>query len=145
MATFAVRFKDLRTQKGLSQTGIAGELGVSKGTVSVWERGERKPELGTLEKAASYFDVTLAYLLGDSDNASARYGEAEEDNRTGWITEVDAEEIKNLAMQLARLSPESRRIVSGAITEAFRYDRERGALKPEEEVELSLRYMEWTE
>jgi len=145
LATFAIRFKELRTQKGLSQTGIAGELGVSKGTVSVWERGERKPELGTLEKAALYFDVTLAYLLGDSDDASVRYGESEGESKTGWITEVDAEEVRNLAMQLARLSPESRRIVSGAITEAFRYDRERGTLKPEEEVVLSLRYLEWVE
>ena len=145
MSTFAVRLKELRKQAGLSQQGLADELGIASGTISVWERGARKPELGTIETLAARFDVTLAYLLGDSDDGAAHYGAATSEDRVGWLSDVDAEDVKNLAMQLARLSPDSRRIVSGAITEAFRFDRERGLLKPEEEIELSLHYVEWAE
>lgn len=145
MSTFAIRLKELRKQAGLSQQGLADELGIASGTISVWERGARKPELGTMETLAARFDVTLAYLLGDSDDSTVHYGTPSPDDKVGWLTEVDANEIKNLAMQLARLSPDSRRIVAGAITEAFRFDRERGLLKPEEEIELTLHYVEWNQ
>lgn len=145
MATFAIRLKELRKQLGLSQQGLADELGIAAGTISVWERGARKPELSTMETLAAKFDVTLAYLLGDSDDSSAHYGTPSPEDKVGWLSEVDADEVRGLAMQLARLSPESRRIVSGAITEAFRFDRERGILKPEEEIELTLHYVEWNQ
>ncbi len=81
-----------------------------------------------MESLALRFNVTLAYLLGDSDDRSVP--------QPAEKSEQQAEE--SLMMQLARLSPESRRIVSAAIKEAFRYDRERGMLKPEDEVKLTL-------
>ena len=145
MSTFAIRLKELRTRAGLSQQGLADELGIASGTISVWERGARKPEIGTMETLAAKFDVTLAYLLGNSDDNTVHYGAFSPEDKVGWMSKVEAEEVQSLAMQLARLSPDSRRIVSGAIAEAFRFDRERGLLKPEEDVVLTLHYVEWNE
>ena len=74
MATFEERLRQLRKEKGLSQIELAEALNVANTTVSIWERGLRKPEMDTLEKVRKYFDVSLAYLLGE--NTGERTDEA---------------------------------------------------------------------
>ena len=48
-----------------SPNGVAGEIGVSSGTVTGWKNGAipRKP---VIEKLASYFGVSTGYLLGEN-------------------------------------------------------------------------------
>ncbi|MDE6676740.1 MAG: helix-turn-helix domain-containing protein [Clostridia bacterium] len=67
MILFNDRLKELRKEKGLSQTELAKELEVSQRSVSSWETGFREPDFETLEKIAKYFNVTSDYLLGLSD------------------------------------------------------------------------------
>jgi len=74
MATFEERLRQLRKEKGLCQKELAEALNVANTTVSIWERGLRKPEMDTLEKVRNYFDVSLAYLLGE--NTGERAGES---------------------------------------------------------------------
>ena len=57
MATFEERLRQLRKEKGLSQKELAEALNVANTTVSIWERGLRKPEMDTLEKVRNYFDA----------------------------------------------------------------------------------------
>jgi len=65
MATFKDRFKELRTEKGLGQKQIGNLLGYSESTISLYESGSREPKkILDLIKIADYFDVTLDYLLG---------------------------------------------------------------------------------
>lgn len=71
MATFEERLRQLRKEKGLSQKELAEALNVANTTVSIWERGLRKPEMDTLEKVRNYFDVSLAYLLGENTGERA--------------------------------------------------------------------------
>ena len=40
---FPERLKDLRKEKGMTQIELATALGVSSGTVAMWETGKRKP------------------------------------------------------------------------------------------------------
>jgi len=69
MAKFSDRFRQLRTENGLSQAEMAKQLGcVSKSSVNMYERGEREPSLETLEVIADYFNVDMDYLLGKTDN-----------------------------------------------------------------------------
>lgn len=58
------RLKILRKEKGLTQTKLANEIGVSKRTIIAWENDERqiKPEKAQL--LADYFGVEVSYLLG---------------------------------------------------------------------------------
>ena len=70
MATFATRLKELRGKSGLSQPQLAQEIGVTKQTISLWERGPRRPDFQTMENLADFFNVKLGYLLGEIDDDS---------------------------------------------------------------------------
>jgi transcriptional regulator with XRE-family HTH domain len=61
--TFAERLKELRTKRGLSQSGLASASGRSLGVIRDYEQGKRKP---TLESA-----VKLAKALGTTCEAFA--------------------------------------------------------------------------
>lgn len=67
MPMFGDRLKTLRNRKGLSQSEFAKQIGVSKSSVNMYERGEREPNFETLEAIADYFNVDLDYLMGKSD------------------------------------------------------------------------------
>ena len=60
---FNLRLKDLRESKGMSQQQLANYLNVSQGSVGNWESGTREPNFEILNKIASYFNVTVDYLL----------------------------------------------------------------------------------
>lgn len=68
MDTFAKRLKLLREERKLSQTELANALGISRGSLSFYENAERTADIETLYKVSEYFNVTLDYLLGKSDN-----------------------------------------------------------------------------
>ena len=67
MILFKERLKELRIEKGLTQTQLAKELRVNQRTISNWEVGERQPDLDPLEVIAKYFNVSYDYLLGLTD------------------------------------------------------------------------------
>ena len=58
------RIKQLRMQKGLTQTQLAERLGITKSMISAYECGLRYPSLDMLIKFANSFHVTTDYLLG---------------------------------------------------------------------------------
>ena len=43
MAEFSQIFKQLRLEKGLTQQELADKLGITKSAVSMYERGDRRP------------------------------------------------------------------------------------------------------
>ena len=67
MPKFCERLRTLRTNKGLSQQDFAKQLGISKSSVNMYERGEREPSFEMLELIADYFNVDMDYLLGKSE------------------------------------------------------------------------------
>lgn len=67
MVKFSERLKELRLEKGLTQTQLANEIGLSQSAVSFWENGERFPLATVIIIFAKYFDVTTDYLLGVTD------------------------------------------------------------------------------
>lgn len=62
-----LRIKELRQDKGLSQGDLAKELGLSQQTISSYEKGIREPDISTLKKLADFFQVSLDYLLGETN------------------------------------------------------------------------------
>lgn len=70
MTKFSERIRSLRKEKAFSQQELANQLGLSKSSVNMYERGEREPNLETLELIADYFNVDMEYLLGKSDHRS---------------------------------------------------------------------------
>ena len=63
---FALRLKELRESKGLSQKALANKLGVSQSTVGMWESQKREPNFSTTEEIANFFGVTIDNLLDNS-------------------------------------------------------------------------------
>lgn len=62
------RLRALRLQKRLTQRAIASGVGISEGTVQKFEYGVAKPKLDTVVRLADYFNVSLDYLVGRSNN-----------------------------------------------------------------------------
>ena len=62
------RIKSLRQKKGLSQQELAKLLFVNQTAVSQWERGVTNPSTDTAIALADFFDVSLDYLVGRSDD-----------------------------------------------------------------------------
>lgn len=62
-----IRLKDARKSKGLKQQQVADYLGIAKITYARYEGGTREPDINTIVSLASYFDVTVDYLLGLTD------------------------------------------------------------------------------
>lgn len=73
-------FKELRTEKKLSQDSIATELEVSPALISKWERNESTPAPEMLEYIADYFDVSVDYLIGRSKYRNLEFNNSELDN-----------------------------------------------------------------
>ena len=67
MATFTERLRELRVQSNYSQQDLADKMGVTKQTISQYERGVRKPDMDTLTALCDIFNVSSDYLMGKSD------------------------------------------------------------------------------
>ena len=66
---FSERLRELRQNKGLSQSQLAYALNISKSAISMYELGKREPDLETLECIADYFNVDINYLVGQEDGS----------------------------------------------------------------------------
>lgn len=60
--------KDLRKKKGISQLRLATDLNTTQNTISRYETGEREPGIAELIKIADYFNVSVDYLIGRTEN-----------------------------------------------------------------------------
>ena len=63
-----MRLKKLRKKKGISQLRLATDLNTTQNTISRYETGEREPGIDELIKIADYFNVSVDYLIGRTEN-----------------------------------------------------------------------------
>lgn len=61
---FASRLVELRNEKGLSQQQSADLIGISRNTLSMYERGERCASIDIAVNVANVYNVSLDYLFG---------------------------------------------------------------------------------
>lgn len=65
---FSERLKQLRKDRGITQVQFAHEFNVANGTIAMWETGKREPDFATTIRIASFFQVSIDYLLGNEHN-----------------------------------------------------------------------------
>ena len=65
---FPTRLRELRKGKKVSQTVLANNIGVALKQVQRYEAGQNDPTLSVLLALADFFDVSLEYLVGRSDD-----------------------------------------------------------------------------
>lgn len=67
MTKFAIRLKELRKEKGLTQSDLAKLLFTSQDTISLWELDKSLPDIKSLIKMTEIFNVSADYLIGLKD------------------------------------------------------------------------------
>lgn len=65
------RLKSLRISNNRTQKELAIDLGLTRGTYTHYELGKRQPDYETLSKIAEYYDVSIDYLLGRTDEKAS--------------------------------------------------------------------------
>ena len=60
------RIKELCSQKGISISKLESDLGFGNASIKKWEKAS-SPSIDKIVKVASYFDVSVDYLLGRTD------------------------------------------------------------------------------
>ena len=66
------RLKKLRKERNISQLKLAIDLNMNQNSISRYENNERESDYETLIKFADYFDVSLDYLLGRTDEMKTK-------------------------------------------------------------------------
>ena len=68
MHDFPIKLKLLRAKKGITQKQLAEVLNIQPNSAQRLEYGTARPSLDTVIAIADYFDVSLDYLVGRSDD-----------------------------------------------------------------------------
>lgn len=98
---FDERLKSLRKKCGYTQVSLAETLGVSKGTVAMWETGKRTPDFETLIRLSDLFDVRTDYILGKSnDSSSAKLSDDDIEQLGRWELESVYTDLIKLYLSL---------------------------------------------
>lgn len=137
---FAERLKEIRNGAGMTQVQLAEALGVSKGTVAMWEIGKREPNYETLNALSGIFDKRIDYILGYSnDSSSARLSEEQIEQLGAWMVEDDAQEE---FMDIMALDDYGRMAVHELVKTEKARCRGQGTLIPTDNVEVTVRLRE---
>lgn len=67
MQKLAEQLYSLRRERNLTQEDAARELGIGLRTYCRYEKNEREPTASVLVQMADFYNVTLDYLVGRSD------------------------------------------------------------------------------
>jgi transcriptional regulator with XRE-family HTH domain len=95
---FAVRLKQVRTARGLSQSGLGSKLGLSKQAISNYESSANTPTHTTFLRMADELGVSLDFLTGRTDAEATNGGACDLDPLTY--------EIANMIIKLSRSGKE---------------------------------------
>lgn len=63
--------KQLRKERGILQNVLAKDINVTQATISSWEIERTAPNIAQLNLLANYFNVTVDYLIGRTDECNA--------------------------------------------------------------------------
>lgn len=138
---FAERLKQLRKEKGMTQIDLAQTLGVSNGTVAMWETGRRKPSFDMLDKLSEVFDRRLDYILGASDDPSPvpKPDEGEIQVMGNWIMQ---EEYEDVMRKFTLLDEFGQKAVSAVLRAEFARCQEQSTLRSGRGVSVTVKIRE---
>lgn len=86
------RIKILREENLLTQKELAEKVQLSEGSISLYEKEERKPSLEVLVKLSDIFNCSIDYLLGRSDYRT------KEEEKSNYLKNIDYSTIRQFIM-----------------------------------------------
>ena len=115
-STFFERFSTLCKEAGQTPNSVAKDIGASSGSVTAWKNGAA-PRNTTVAKIASYFGVSIDYLLGTSDRSTSMNQNSVNDEDikfalfggSGEITDAMYDEVRQFAAFIMRREEERKR------------------------------------
>lgn len=121
MSKFPERLKELRENKNLLSKDFAAIMNVEPATITNWEKGNRFPKDDVLVKIADYFDCSIDYLLGRTDDPSAKIYSGKLHNEIVEI-EIDKnypydltpEDVENMLKQLDAVGLDIQKLINNA-------------------------------
>lgn len=138
MATFGERLRELREKAGIKQKDLAKMIGVSDGTLNLWEHNKQSPaektNLEVYEWLADFFGVSIAYLSGKIDDDSPQESHHVSDEEAA--READAAENEHymgILRLYSDLSLESRESIDAFIQRLYESDKAKGTLNSQNE------------
>lgn len=134
---FPERLKDLRKEKGMTQIELATALGVSSGTIAMWETGKRKPSFEMFEKLTQVFDKRIDYILGTSDDPTpAKLNDMEVAQLGNWAMQ---EEYEDVMRKYSLLDDFGQKTIAAVLRMEFARCQEQGNLKSGKSVSVSVK------
>lgn len=131
-----LRLKKVRKERGYTQVSLAEALGVSKGSVAMWETGKRNPEFETLEQLLSILDVSYDYLTGKKDSEGYHNPTDEDIEQMGiWETEYRYTDLFKLFFALDEYGQND---VEALIRSQLQRCREQGTTKKTDHVTVTV-------
>ena len=106
-----MRLKDLRLERGLSQSDVADNIGCSTVVYSRYETGNRQPSIDMLISLAKFFNVTTDYLLEIEPNMTVS---------SSSINNVLSDREKEIVITFRNLSHDNKDIIMGKAKELLR-------------------------
>ncbi|MGZ9583873.1 helix-turn-helix domain-containing protein [Paenibacillus marinisediminis] len=61
---YGTRIAELREHKGWTQEELASSLGITRASLSHYEKNRRKPDFDILNQLADIFEVSIDYIIG---------------------------------------------------------------------------------
>ncbi len=139
---FPERLKELRKEKGMTQIELAAALGVSSGTVAMWETGKRKPSFEMMDRLTDVFDKRLDYILGTSDDpAPAKLNDDEIAQLEDWAVQ---EEYEDVMRKYSLLDEFGQKTIAAVLRTEFARCQEQGTLRSGKGVSVSVKVRELT-
>lgn len=96
------RLKFEREKRNWSQLHVAEKIGITNTVLSNYERDYRDPDTTTLKKLADLYEVSVDYLLGNSDNSTT-------DNEKDFQDFINDPELKRWYKELPKSDEEDLR------------------------------------
>ncbi len=111
------KIRTLRQHAGLSQVELAKIIGVSKSTMSNYERNYSIPDPDIVVALANYFNVTIDFLY-DLENSPIHPNITKENSLYNTKTSLSKDENTVLAYY-NRLSEENKDLIKGQMIQLF--------------------------
>ena len=87
----------LRKEHNLSQYTLSEKTGFSRALIANYEQGRREPDYNTLLSFANFYQVSMDYLLGRTDDKNAIYSQSKlSPDLIETINSLRSETIKEL-------------------------------------------------
>lgn len=113
MSTLGERLQELRRQHGMSRTVLAEKTGISPHTIKAYEIGQREPNSKAMARLEQYFNVSGAYLRGETDDPAPNLWESA--STLDELKKIDVSLLPGLLESYQKASPETQFYVRGAL------------------------------